>query len=348
MVFRNSCCLPDSKGRQLFLVTFQAVILLIVIQVCMLSAALALQPAPSSVKDPAKDKEPKTIEIETGYRYRQDRFDWNIAGDLQGNNPNVLSELTWKDLLIHEAHLGLRANLKKSFVLKGFINYGVIVSGDNRDSDYSADNRKMEFSRSINETDDGHTLDGQLGAGYRFRPISESISVIPLAGYSYHRQYLTMTDGNQTITWAGGPPLGPFEGLDSSYDAEWQGPWVGIEMILETERFIKTLPPISFYAAWEYHWADYYAEANWNLRDDFKHPKSFEHEADGIGMVASLGVCIYLGDRWSVTLGYETEEWSTERGVDRVFLENNTVIETRLNEVNWSSDVIHFGCSVRF
>ncbi|MFC1875864.1 hypothetical protein ACFL2E_01115 [Thermodesulfobacteriota bacterium] len=347
MTSRNSCCLPAGKGRQLFLVTF-LVSILMSIQVFVLPAAPAVQPTPSSVKNQAKNKGPKAIEIETGYGYRRDHFDWNIAGDLQGNNPNVLSELTWKDLLIHEVHLGLRANLKKSFVLKGSINYGVIVSGDNRDSDYSADNREMEFSRSINETDKGHTLDAQLGAGYRFRLISESLSVIPLAGYSYHRQYLTMTDGNQTITWIGGSPLGPFEGLDSSYDAEWQGPWVGIEMILETEKFTKTLPPISFYAAWEYHRADYYAEANWNLRDDFMHPKSFEHEADGIGMVTSLGVCIRLSDRWSVTLEYETEEWSTERGVDRVFLENNSIIETRLNEVNWHSDVIRFGCSVHF
>jgi hypothetical protein len=49
-----------------------------------------------------------------------------------------------------------------------------------------------------------------------------------------------------------------------------------------------------------------------------------------------------------VTLGYETEEWSTEKGVDRIFLDNDTIIKTRLNEVNWHSDVFHFGCSVRF
>jgi hypothetical protein len=346
-MFRNSCCLPASKERQLFLGTFLVSILMIM-QVSVLWAAPAIQPTPPSIKNQAKDKRPKAIEIEAGYGYRRDSFDWNIAGDSQGNNPNVLSELKWKDLLIHEVRLGLRANLKKAFVLKGSMNYGVIVSGDNRDSDYSADNREMEFSRSINETDKGHTLDGQLGAGYIFRLKSESIRVVPLVGYSYHRQYLTMTDGYQAVTWPGGPPLGPFGGLDSAYDAEWQGPWVGIEMFLEAERFINTLPPISFYAAWEYHWADYEAEADWNLRDDFKHPKSFEHEADGIGRVASLAVCIRLSDRWSVTLGYETEEWSTEKGVDRVFLANDTIIETRLNEVNWHSDVIHFDCSVLF
>jgi hypothetical protein len=317
-------------------------------QVFVLSAATAMQPTTSSIQRHAGDKGPINIEAEVGFGIRWDSLDWNIAGNLQGNNPNVLSELKWKDLHIHEAQLGLRTELRNTFVLKGSISYGVIVSGDNRDSDYAADNRTLEFSRSINDADKGHTLDGQLGAGYRFRLISESISVIPLAGYSYHRQYLTMTDGYQKITWPGGPPLGPFNGLDSSYDAEWQGPWIGLEMTLDTDRFTKTFSPVSFYAAWEYHWADYYAEANWNLRDDFMQPKSFEHEADGNGMVASLGICIRLTDKWLVTLGYETEKWSTERGVDRVFLENNTTIKTRLNEVNWHSDLVHFGCLVRF
>ena len=30
--------------------------------------------------------------------YRTDDLDWNIAGDINGNNPNIISELTWDDL----------------------------------------------------------------------------------------------------------------------------------------------------------------------------------------------------------------------------------------------------------
>ena len=295
-----------------------------------------------------KDKQRKPVEIEVGYGYRQDSLDWSIAGDRQGENPNILSELTWEELLIHEIRMGVRTDLKQSFFLKGSINYGVIVGGENQDSDYAADNREMEFSRSNNDADQGSTLDGLFGAGYKFRFISKSFNVIPLVGYSYHRQRLSMTDGYQTITWTGGPPLGAFEGLESTYEAQWKGPWIGLDVILETESFVTAIPPMSFYFGWEYHWADYYAEADWNLRDDFMHPKSFEHEADGTGMVANLGVRLRLNHRWSVTLGYETEEWSTEEGVDRVFLTNDTIVSTRLNEVNWHSDVVQFSCSIHF
>ena len=122
-MFPNSCCLPASKGRQLYIVTLLVSILMI-IQIPVISAAPAIQPTPSSIKNQAKDQGRTGIAVEVGYGYRRDSFDWNIAGDLQGDNPNVLSELKWKDLLIHEVHLGLRTNLKKSFVLKGSISYG--------------------------------------------------------------------------------------------------------------------------------------------------------------------------------------------------------------------------------
>ena len=294
-----------------------------------------------------EEKQGKILQIEAGYGYRRDRLDWHIAGDIQGKNPSILSEVTWKDLLIHEFQLGMRANLK-SLYLKGSINYGVIVAGENQDSDFAADNREMEFSRSNNDADQGSTLDGLIGAGYRFRPIVKSFSMIPLVGYSYHRQHLTMMNGYQTITWTGGPPLGPFEGLDSNYEAEWQGPWIGLDLILDLERFAGILPPISLYCDWEHHWADYSAEADWNLRDDFRHPKSFEHEADGTGTVIKLGIRIHMHDRLSANLGYETQAWSTEEGIDRVFLTSGGIAVTRLNEVNWHSETYLIGFSVSF
>ncbi|MBW2513838.1 MAG: hypothetical protein JRE21_04620, partial [Deltaproteobacteria bacterium] len=132
MIFRNCCCLPAGKGKQLFLVMFLVSVLMI-IQVSVLSAAPAMYPAHASVQKKAKKIGSNRIEFEAGFGYRQDSFDWNIAGDLQGNNPNVLSELKWRDLRIHEAYLGFQANLKNDFVFKGSVSYGAIFSGDNRD-----------------------------------------------------------------------------------------------------------------------------------------------------------------------------------------------------------------------
>ncbi len=307
-------------------------------------------PSQSTTFQPDQEKEnpdPK-IEIETSYGYRQDRLDWNIAGNLQGENPNILSELTWEDLLIHEMRLGIRTTLNRPFYFRGSIHYGVIVDGENQDSDYAADDREMEFSRSNNNADKGRTLDGLLGIGYNFRLISKTVNFVPQAGYSIHKQNLNMTDGYQTITWAGGPPLGSFDGLDSTYETQWWGPWIGFDLVVNIKKSVSYLPPLSIRAGYEYHWAEYYAQADWNLREDFEHPKSFEHEADGSGSLMGVELCAHISDLWSVTFGYETEVWSTEDGIDRVFLADGTTISTRLNEVNWQSTTIQFGFRFRF
>jgi len=288
------------------------------------------------------------VEFEAGYGYRQGQLDWNIAGNLQGENPNILSELTWENLLIHESRLGIRTTLNRPLFFRGSIHYGVIVDGENQDSDYAADDRELEFSRSNNTADKGSTLDGLIGIGYNLRLLSKSVNLIPQAGYSIHKQNLTMTDGYQTTTWLSGPPLGPFDGLDSTYETQWWGPWIGFDLVVNIKKFTTYLPPLSIRAGYEYHWADYYATADWNLREDFKHPKSFEHEADGTGSLMGVDLWAHISEKWSFTIGYETEVWSAEDGIDRVFLANGTTISTRLNEVNWESTTFQFGFMFRY
>jgi len=288
------------------------------------------------------------IELEISYGYRQDQLDWNIAGNRQGENPNVLSELIWEDLLIHEMRLGIRTTLNQPIYFGGSIHYGKIVDGKNQDSDYAADNREMEFSRSNNNADEGITLDGSVGIGYNFRLLSKSINLIPQVGYSIHKQNLTMTDGYQTITWAGGPPLGSFDGLDSTYETQWWGPWIGIDLVVNIVKFVNYLPPLSIRAGYEYHWAEYSAQADWNLREDFRHPNSFEHEINGTGSLMGVELGAHITDLWSFTLGYETEAWTAKDGIDRVFLTDGTTISTRLNQINWESTTVQFGFMFRF
>jgi glutathione S-transferase len=70
-----------------------------------------------------------------------------------------------------------------------------------------------------------------VGIGYELLLFSEFFKITPLAGLSYHAQNLTMQNGVQVISDYGWPtPLGPFSSLDSSYDAKWYGPWIGLEL----------------------------------------------------------------------------------------------------------------------
>ena len=276
--------------------------------------------------------------------YRRDDLDWNIAGDANGNNPNVLSELNWDDLESYQVQFRGSLVIPNIIALRGVADYGWIFDGQNQDSDYLGDNRTFEFSRSNNSADDGEVWDASLAIGYPFRTGETVISTItPLVGYSHHEQNLTMTDGYQTI-----PPAGSFPGLDSSYDTEWQGPWVGIDMRFRAGEIRNFAERFETYFSYEYHWVDYHAEADWNLRDDFQHPKSFEHDADGNGWIIRTGFNFALQRHVALNFNFHYQNWSTADGTDKVFYADGTTAKTRLNEVNWTSYAVGLGLSVRF
>jgi len=282
--------------------------------------------------------------------YRQDSLDWSIAGDTSGNNPNILSELTWTDLEIFQIEGGLERRFRRNFILGGTLAYGLIFDGKVQDSDYLGDNRTMEFSRSNNSADDGDTWDLSVEFGYEFLFGSGTFGLTPLVGYSYHLQKLKMTNGVQTVSEYGFPvPIGPFPGLNSSYDARWHGPWTGLDFDIRVFRKKSAMPRHGFKFGFEYHfYADYYAEADWNLRSDFEHPKSFEHEADGSGVILTGAYNFYFDSRWSLDLNGKYQKWQTDPGTDRVFFADGTQVETRLNEVNWESYSVLLGVTCRF
>ncbi len=272
-----------------------------------------------------------TLDLGVAVGHRTDQLRWSISG----NNVNILSELTWEDLNIVQVTLGGRLivdypNPNVSFYGRGSMGMGSIYSGDNQDSDYSGDNRTGEFSRSNNQADQGDVLDGSLGMGIRFKhtltKAGATLSVAPLAGYSYHEQNLQMTEGFQTI-----PFLGPFPGLNSTYDTEWRGPWVGFDL------FLNTGPAHTFLGTLEYHWFNYEARANWNLRSDLAHPLSFFHEANGTGLKGSLGLEERVLKNGVFIIKLEYLEWTTKPGTDYIFFNDGTRAVTPLNEVRWKS-----------
>ena len=294
--------------------------------------------------------------------YRADELDWNIAGDTEGRNPNVLSELTWEDLKIYQVKTEGDILLNWFFMRASF-GYGWILSGKNQDSDFSGDNRTEEFSRSNNNSSNGNVFDGSIGAGYQFKPGTKRFRITPLVGYSVNEQNLSLTDGFQTI-----PSTGAFENLDSTYDTKWKGPWVGVDLSVEATA------AITLFGSVEYHWADYEAEANWNLRDDLAHPVSFKHSADGNGLVVSAGGTFALNKHWFVNANVNFIDWSTDPGTDQTFTVSETVTDddttdddttddttdttttttstdsafSSLNEVNWNSFSIMLGVTYRF
>lgn len=284
---------------------------------------------------------------------RQDQLDWNIAGNIFGDNPNILSELTWKDLEIYQIKTGgllifAQNNPRIQPCLRGRIDYGWIVAGDNQDSDYDGDNRSLEYSRSNNKSDDGSVFDASLAFGLRFKPIPQAnLFITPLLGLSYHEQNLVITDGNQTLSKPPQlTPLGPIAGLDSTYEAQWRSGWLGADLEWNVFR------ALSLNGSAEYHVGTYRAEANWNLRTDLNHPVSFRHKSDNAkGYVLSTGAKLRLQRLISLHLDVSYQKWCLDDDPDTTnthtnYLSTGTSQRTRLNEVNWESQAVLFGFTI--
>lgn len=282
--------------------------------------------------------------------YRVDDLDFNIAGDINGNNPNIISELTWDDLESYQVKFAGSLVWPGIIALRGSVDYGWIFDGDNQDSDYDDDNRTLEYSRSNNSTDDDNVWDVSLAVGYPFRFGKAIIGTItPLVGYSHHEQQLNITDGFQTIATPGRtPPVGPFDGLDSSYETEWQGPWLGLDLRFRAAEMKAFAHRLETFLTYEYHWADFEAIADWNLIEEFKHPKSFKHRADGQGYIIGAGMNCALNRRWALNASFEYREWSTDEGTIKFYLANGATRKQQLNEVNWKAYAFSAGLSMRF
>lgn len=279
---------------------------------------------------------------------RQDNLDWNIAGDRSGNNPNILSELTWENLESYQLGLSGHVDIGRRLRLKGAVAYATIYEGKNQDSDYAGDNRTLEFSRSNNSADDGQLWDLSVGIGPRFDFGLAYFRLIPMVGYSYHAQHLTITDGVQTIDASVEPDLGPISGLDSTYETRWHGPWLGVAVEIDAMQPLWFFRDVRFDFYMEYHWADYYAEADWNLRTDFRHPLSFSHDADGTGMIYGLGTTLFMTRHLALSIRLDYVRWETDDGIDRVYFADGSEGTTRLNRVRWDAQMFSVGISYHF
>jgi len=269
-----------------------------------------------------------------GAAYRTDKFDWNIASNLSGvATPNIASELTWDSLGITQIEAGLETG-RDDIIFRIRADYGWILSGNNQDSDFNGNNRTLEFSRSNNDGGAGNVWDVSTAVGYR---LGEDAYVMPLAGWAIHRQNLRIRNGVQTI-----PATGAIAGLNSSYDAQWTGPWLGLEAGMVTKGDLRLAVDVA------YQFATYSAEANWNLRADLAHPVSFRHDATGYGMKIGASVQRRVRDGLTLTGGIDYRKWKADNGVDTFFSAAGGASSQRLNEVNWQSFTVRLDAVYAF
>jgi hypothetical protein len=288
-------------------------------------------------------KAPYDIEFNTGVGNTQGTLAWSIAGG--SNGPNILSELTYKDVQFKQLHMSSLMRIHRGILAKSeiFVDYrsGVATDGTVQDSDYNGDNRTSEYSRSYSSAADSSMSDFSLGYARRY-PLSTFQVLKPMVGYSHKQQNMIMTDGAQMVDTQNPQNVGPFRNtLNSSYDTQWDGVWVGLSWGVETRHHQLGLSV-------KHYWLDFHSEADWNLRSDFAHPKSFEQSAVGTGVGIGINYAYQFSDLISLWLNWYQEDWNTDAGQDTVFFADGSIGRTRLNEVSWKASGLSTGLELRF
>jgi len=274
---------------------------------------------------------------------RTDNFNWNIANT--DGLPDILSELTWRDLSIQQLRVKLELRERAAWV-SGNVGYGKITAGTNQDSDYDENGRTSEFSRSNNDAR-GDVVDSDFRLGYEFELAAHNESrfgLSPFLGISQHYQNFDIVDGHQTISIPssrgfGTPgPIGPIDDLHSSYDARWRAIAAGLMAKATLNKNFDLVV-----AAEGYFRGTYRAEADWNLSSSFQHPVSFRHIANASGYALSLGGSYRWGGGCAVDMSVFTTSWDADPGTDTTFYVRAAPQSTTLNDVNWTSRGVRLG-----
>lgn len=287
----------------------------------------------SLIEQEALDK--FSYEISASVGKKSGDYLWNIASDFYAQQtPNILSELDYSKISVLEATLDWQME-KELGSMAGLVfgisfGTGLINNGEVRDSDYDGDNRTGEFSRSRSQTKGSHTLSLSGHLGWAFYTKSRW-RIMPSLGYSYSSQNFTKTNGVQVLaTNFRTPPQGAFGGLNSTYNAEWYGVFTGLSVGKKTEKHV-------WEASAKWHIPEYYAEADWNLRSDFSHPKSFAHWSDGEATVFKVSYAYRTSETFAIGVKYQIESWKSDAGIDTVYFNDGDTASTQLNEASWDA-----------
>jgi hypothetical protein len=263
-------------------------------------------------------------------------LDWSNAGSLTGNDPNVANEYKWSDVQAYETSVsfGITAGISS---FRWGVDYGMIYAGENSVSVYESDDREDKVFESLNGADQGYLLDMSTAYGLRFQTLSGALRFTPEIGYSWSRQNLRQVDGRLTV-----PDTGLYPGLDSVYQADWFGPWIGGSL---SWRFWQRLV---LHGRAEYHIGQFKAYGDINLQTTVRHPKSFTQSSHATGMSTALSLSYLQSGNlvWFVRMA--ADKWEADGGTDRLYFVDGSTADTYLNGVSATSRTFTVGFAFGF
>lgn len=257
------------------------------------------------VQDSLRGKYGFVKKVEFNQHYSFSSFNWSIAGNQ--NKPNVLSELTWRNLRSY----GVQANIamQVSKVIRPLVSFAIEKNfkGTATDIDYAEDDRVgIRYQKDF---------DSKVGSYSRLsllHPITECESF--LVGLSSSFQKLSLFHEN----------------IDQS--SFYRAVWFGLEG--KATNTIYNQRGFSVYFDNHIRLSKYIAKANWIGRADLKQPVSFKHYTYTGELQSSIRFLFELYRNLSLGGGGLLQLQKSLKGDDLLFFSNGDVAKTQLNGVN--------------
>ncbi len=264
---------------------------------------LCLACALGGVAGASEEPDPPRVLLAVEAGMRSGSFAWKSGDDGTANPPFSAG---WSDLRVATAGLRLSEAPGRPIALRLALTHGWVVQGDSHQSGFESGTGE-EVYRSENDGGGGWTADGSVDAGITWMSPAGRWQCTPLLGFQDHVQHLRQRDGDQTI-----PDTGPYEGLDSTFDAEWFGPRAGIEVGYRWDAGTRLRVLGNMALLW------YRAHADWNLRSDLDHPESYTQDGHGFGWRMEAVLDLPSSSRWLWSLRLAWDGMRVTNGSDRI------------------------------
>ena len=256
---------------------------------------------------------PHRLRISLTSGYQQENFRWSIAGNTNGTDPNIYSELIWKQLSGPVAGAVLEWDFWKRFCLRSSFSRLFITSGKVTDMDYQGDNRTDRSYNGAFDSNKGMSFSWRTTLEYRIA-VTPRLTLTPFAGYALQEQSLYLLSAETSA--------GP---LHSTYATTYSGVTLGLRARIQCTGAFSLEPSLIYDAV------NYKGRADWNLINTFRHPLSFEDLADGYDLEAACKLCYYLKGRWTLFLYGSYFHSATGKGTDWLYETNGQNVPTQFN-----------------
>ena len=267
-------------------------------------------------------------EIRVAAGYGRSDLHWSIAGNIDGKDPDILSELVWSRLRGPLWNGEARYYFKNRFGIELNAGYHNIQKGRVIDRDYASDHRQDNY---YNEQFNSRGRDVLIDAAvnYNIGTLAD-FQIRPFIGYTLKKQEALLLGDEEKE-----------KDLHSSYKTTWMGGRVGLNAMGVFNRFDIRMNCFSGLLK-------YRAEALWNLIDEFAKPVSFRHNTGAYQIGGSVEMGYTLWQKVRIMGYYNIWHADAWKGLDKAYYTDGSTIDTRLNWVTSTSTCFGAGLGYLF